>query len=43
MENELKECVYVDTTAFKPEFDGDVAVGIAGKVRRIYREKFLVQ
>lgn len=43
VENEMRESVYVDTTAFKPEFDGDVPVGIAGKVRRIYREKFLVQ
>jgi flagellar basal body-associated protein FliL len=43
LENELKQCVYVDVTAIDPEFNGEVPVGVPGKVRRIYRDKFLVQ
>ena len=35
--------VYVDVTGLKPEFSGEVAVGVPGKVRRIYRDSFLVQ
>ena len=43
VENGLKQFVRLDVSAIKPEFVGRVPVGIAGKVRRIYRDKFLVQ
>ena len=43
LENEVKQCVYVDVTAIDSEFNGEVPVGVPGKVRRIYRDKFLVQ
>lgn len=43
LENELKQCVYVDVSSLDPEFSGEVPVGVPGKVRRIYRDKFLVQ
>ena len=35
--------IYVDVSELKPGFSGDVHVGVAGKVRRIYRDSFLVQ
>jgi hypothetical protein len=35
--------IYVDVSALKPGFLGDIHVGVAGKVRRIYRDSFLVQ
>lgn len=38
-----KSFVYLDVTTVLPEFQGAVPIGIAGKVRRVYREKFLVQ
>ncbi|MFN0244965.1 MAG: hypothetical protein ACKVWV_18940 [Planctomycetota bacterium] len=37
------QCVYLDTTGFVEEFSGTVAIGVPGKVRRIYRDSFLVQ
>lgn len=38
-----KTYVYLNVTSLVPEFQGPVAIGIAGKVRRVYRERFLVQ
>jgi hypothetical protein len=38
-----KQIVYLDVSGIEPEFVGRVPVGIPGKVRRIYRDKFLVQ
>lgn len=35
--------VFLDVTTLNPEFQGAIPVGIAGKVRRVYRERFLVQ
>lgn len=43
VDNGHKKHVFLDITALEPEFVGDVPIGIAGKVRRIYRDKFLVQ
>jgi len=41
--NKAGERVYVDVSALDPEFEGEVPVGVPGKVRRIYRDSFLVQ
>jgi flagellar basal body-associated protein FliL len=38
-----KTFVYLDVSTVLPEFVGAIPIGIAGKVRRVYREKFLVQ
>ncbi len=35
--------VYVDVSALKPAFRGEVHVGVPGRVRKVYRDKFLVQ
>jgi len=35
--------IYIDVSELKPGFSGDVHIGVAGKVRRIYRDSFLVQ
>ena len=35
--------IYVDVSELKPGFSGDIHIGVAGKVRRIYRDSFLVQ
>lgn len=43
VEDSKKEHVYLDVTTLKPEFVGSVPIGLGGKVRRIYRNKFLVQ
>jgi hypothetical protein len=43
LDNGHKQVVYLDVTGIDPEFVGRVPIGIAGKVRRIYRDKFLVQ
>ncbi|MBL8858710.1 MAG: flagellar basal body-associated FliL family protein [Planctomycetes bacterium] len=43
VENPQKEYVFLDVTTLKPEFVGKVPIGLAGKVRQIYRKKFLVQ
>lgn len=43
VENAAKQTVYLDVTALDPEFVGNVPIGLGGKVRRIYRNKFLVQ
>jgi len=37
------EDVYVDVSQLAPDFRGEVHVGVAGKVRKIYRDSFLVQ
>lgn len=41
--NKAGERVYIDVSALDPAFEGEVAVGVPGKVRRIYRDTFLVQ
>lgn len=43
VENEKKEFVFLDVTTLQPEYVGTVPIGLGGKVRRIYRNKFLVQ
>ena len=43
VENTEKQCVFLDVTTLKPEFIGKVPIGLAGKIRQIYRKKFLVQ
>jgi hypothetical protein len=43
VDNGKKQFVRVDVSTVDPEFVGNVPIGIAGKVRRIYRDKFLVQ
>jgi flagellar basal body-associated protein FliL len=43
LDNGKKQVVKIDVSTVDPEFVGTVPVGIAGKVRRIYRDKFLVQ
>ena len=43
LDNGKKQFVRIDVSAVQPDFVGNVPVGIAGKVRRIYRDKFLVQ
>lgn len=43
VEDSQKQFVFLDVTTIEPEFVGKVAIGLGGKVRRIYRNKFLVQ
>lgn len=43
VDNGKKQFVKLDVSTVEPEFVGNVPIGIAGKVRRIYRDKFLVQ
>lgn len=43
LENREGECVYVDVTGVNKDFVGKLPVGVPGKVRRLYREQFLVQ
>jgi flagellar basal body-associated protein FliL len=43
VDNGKKQFVKLDVSTIEPEFVGNVPIGIAGKVRRIYRDKFLVQ
>jgi hypothetical protein len=38
-----KQFTFLDVTTIEPEFVGKVPIGLGGKVRRIYRNKFLVQ
>ncbi len=38
-----KQFVKLDVSTIDPEFVGNVPIGIADKVRRIYRDRFLVQ
>jgi hypothetical protein len=37
------EVVFLNVSALEPEFCGKVPIGVAGRVRRIYREQVLVQ
>jgi len=41
--NKAGDDVYVDVSDINPEFVGEVPIGVPGKVRRIYRDSFLVQ
>lgn len=41
--NKAGQCVFVDVTDYKSEFAGEVPIGVPGRVRRIYRDSFLVQ
>jgi hypothetical protein len=41
--NQAGVTVFVDVTELNPEFHGEVPIGVPGKVRRIYRDSFLVQ
>lgn len=43
VENSEKQFTFLDVTTIEPEFTGKVPIGLGGKVRRIYRNKFLVQ
>jgi flagellar basal body-associated protein FliL len=40
---EQGECLYVNVTGLNPDFVGKVPIGVAGRVRRIYREQLLMQ
>ena len=35
--------VYVDVSSMKPEFVGDIDVGVKGRVRNLYKVKFIIQ
>lgn len=37
------ETVYVNVTGLMPKFSGKVPIGVAGRVRRIYRDQLLMQ
>ena len=41
--NKAGDVVFVDVGDLKPEFAGEVPIGVPGKVRKIYRDSFLVQ
>lgn len=41
--NKAGQSVFVDVSDFNPEFAGEVPIGVPGRVRRIYRDSFLVQ
>lgn len=41
--NRKGETVYVDTTRLEPAFSGKVPVGVPGRVRRIFKDSFLIQ
>jgi hypothetical protein len=41
--NQAGEYVFLDCTGFKPGFTGTVAVGVPGRVRRIFKDSLLVQ
>ncbi|MBK7878597.1 MAG: hypothetical protein IPJ77_23310 [Planctomycetes bacterium] len=41
--NEDGQKVWVDVTELKDDFAGKVAIGVPGRLRKIYRESFLVQ
>jgi hypothetical protein len=41
--NSRGEDVYLDVSGLAPDFHGQVHVGVAGRVRKIYRDSFLVQ
>lgn len=41
--NRSGQCVFVDVTDYKSDFAGEVPIGVPGRVRKIYRDSFLVQ
>jgi flagellar basal body-associated protein FliL len=41
--DEQGRTVYVDMTGLKPEFSGLVKVGVKGRVRQLYKVKFIIQ
>jgi len=41
--NKEGQKVYVNLTELKPDFHGDVPIGVPGRVRAIYRDQLLVQ
>ena len=41
--NRRGEYVFVDTTRLDPKFSGRVPIGVPGRVRRIFKDSFLVQ
>lgn len=43
LDDERRGRVWIDVTTLDPDFQGAVPCGVAGKVLRIYRERFLVQ
>lgn len=43
LENKAGDTVWVDVSELKDGFSGEVPIGVPGKVRRIYRDSFLVQ
>ncbi len=43
LEGEKGEFLYVNVTGLNPKFVGKVPIGVAGRVRRIYREQLLMQ
>ncbi|MFO1011669.1 MAG: hypothetical protein U1F29_16530 [Planctomycetota bacterium] len=43
LENERGDKVFVDVSELKEDFTGKVPIGVPGRLRKIYRESFLVQ
>jgi flagellar basal body-associated protein FliL len=43
VESELGRTVFIDVTGLKPDFEGQVLVGVYGRVRELLKEKFNVQ
>ena len=43
VENERGRSVYLDVTDMKPDFKGQVLVGVHGRVKRLLKDKFNVQ
>ena len=43
LEDEHGAFLYVNVTGLDPKFVGKVPIGVAGRVRRIYREQLLMQ
>ena len=41
--NEDGDALFVDVTELKADFEGKIPVGVPGRLRKIYRESFLVQ
>ena len=43
VENELGRMVFLDVTGLQPDFEGQVLVGVHGRLRELLKEKFNVQ
>lgn len=43
VKDELGRTVYLDVTTLKPEFEGDLNVGVKGRIRELYKAKLIIQ